>query len=64
MSELFEQLDFPAEARRESALIAEASRADLRKPSDDAYADHARRLLLQYIAERPQALRAELMPAE
>jgi hypothetical protein len=45
-------------------LIAEASRADLRKPSDDAYADHVRRLLLQYIEERPQTPRAELMLAK
>jgi hypothetical protein len=64
MTELFEGLDLAAEAHVESALIAEASRADLRKPSDDEYADHARRLLLDYIAERPQALRAELTQAE
>ena len=59
MTELFEGLDLAAAARAETALIAEASRADLRKPSDDDYADHARRLVLEYIAERPRALRAE-----
>lgn len=60
MAELFEGLDLASAARAETALIAEASRADLRKPSDDDYVDHARGLLLEYIAERPRALRAEL----
>jgi hypothetical protein len=64
MSELFERLDLASEARAEMALIAEAARADLRKPSDDDYAEHARGLLLEYIAERPGALRAELPLAE
>jgi CotH protein len=64
MTALFEALDLASEVQIESSLIDEASRSDLRKPSDDEYADHARRLLLDFIAERPQALRAELSPAE
>jgi hypothetical protein len=62
MSELFDELDLASAARADWALIAEASRADLRKPSDDDYAEHARRLVLEYITERPRALRAELSP--
>jgi spore coat protein CotH len=64
LSELFDGLELASQARSELALIAEAARADLRKPADDEYADHARRLLLDYIAERPAALRAELPPSE
>jgi hypothetical protein len=64
MIDLFEGLDLASEARAEMALIAEAARADLRKPSNDDYAEHARGLLLDYIAERPGVLRAELPPAE
>lgn len=63
MAELFEALDLAAQARAEIALIAEGSRADQRKPSDEAYADYARRLVLEYITERPRVLRAELPPA-
>lgn len=60
MTELFEGLELASAARAEVALIAEASRADARKPSDDEYVEHARQLVLDYIAERPRALRAEL----
>jgi hypothetical protein len=60
LSELFESLDLASAARAELELIEAAGRADQRKPADDEYAAHARSLLLQYIAERPAALRAEL----
>ncbi len=60
MTELFEALDLASAARTEAALIAGAVRADVRKPYDDDYADHARSLVLDYIAERPSALKAEL----
>ncbi|HKO89665.1 MAG TPA: CotH kinase family protein, partial [Polyangiaceae bacterium] len=60
LSELFESLDLAALARTELGLIEDAGRADLRKPADDEYAEHSRRLLLEYIAERPAALLAEL----
>jgi CotH protein len=63
MTELFAGLDLASEAHAEMALIAEAARADLRKPSDDDYAEHARSSVLVYIAERPRALRAELSPS-
>jgi len=62
-ADLFEELDLAGQARREIALIDEAGRADLRKPSDDEYVGYARQLLLDYLAERPAALRAELPPA-
>ena len=58
--ELFDDLDLTSQALAETALIGDASRADVRKPSDDDYVDHARQLLLEYLAERPDALRAEL----
>ena len=58
--ELFDSLDLTSQALAETALIADAGRADLRKPADDDYVDHARQLLLEYLAERPDALRAEL----
>jgi hypothetical protein len=64
MTELFERLDLAAQARAEITLIEPAGRADLRKPSDDDYAEHARGALLDYIAERPGVLRAELPPAK
>ena len=57
---LFEALDLAGAARAEAALIDEAVRADRRKPSDDAYVEHARSSLLAYVAERPGALLAEL----
>jgi spore coat protein CotH len=63
LTELFESLDLAHAARAELALIQAAGQADLRKPADDDYAAHARQLLLEYIAERPAALRAEL-PAQ
>ena len=59
-ADLFEALDLGSQARAELALIGDASRADQRKPADDAYVEHARQLLLDYIAQRPAALRAEL----
>lgn len=59
-AQLFDRLDLPSQALTEVALIADAGRADLRKPSDDDHVDHARQLLLDYLAERPRALRAEL----
>jgi hypothetical protein len=62
LAALFEQLDLAALARAEWQLIDAAGRADRRKPADDAYVEHARGLLLEYIAERPAALRAELPP--
>jgi hypothetical protein len=58
--ELFDTLDLASHARAETALIAAATRADMRKPSDDDHVDHARQLLLDYLAERPQTVRAEL----
>jgi len=61
-AELFEALELASSARAEIGLIAEAGRADLHKPSDDDYVDHARQLLLDFITERPAALRAELPP--
>jgi hypothetical protein len=60
LTTLFEELDLGAAARAEWQLIAAAGQADPRKPADDDYAEHARTLLLEYIAERPGALRAEL----
>jgi len=60
LGELFESLDLASTARAELELIEAAGWADQRKPADDEYAAHARSLLLQYIAERPAALRAEL----
>jgi hypothetical protein len=60
---LFEALDLAGQARTEIDLIAEAGRTDQHKPSDDDHVDHARQLLLDYLAERPAALRAELGPA-
>lgn len=62
LTELFESLDLASAARTELALIAPAGRADRRKPADDDYAEHVRRLLLEYIAERPAAVRAEVQP--
>jgi CotH protein len=63
MTDLFEGLDLASQALAEAALIADAVRADLHKPSDDEYVEHARQSLLEYIAERPRALRAELPAA-
>jgi hypothetical protein len=63
MVALFEGLDLAERARAEMDLIAEAVRADGHKPSGDDYVDHARQLLLDYLAERPAAIRAELSPA-
>jgi len=60
-AQLFDALDLSSHARAEVALIADAVRADRRKPSDDDYAEHARQLVLDYLAERPAALRAELL---
>jgi hypothetical protein len=60
LSELFESLDLAAAGRAELELLREAGQADQRKPADDDYAEHSRRMLLEYIAERPAALRAEL----
>ena len=60
LSELFESLDLASAARAELELVEAAGWADLRKPADDEYAAHARSMLLEYIAERPAALRAEL----
>jgi hypothetical protein len=62
LTALFEQLDLAAAARAEWELIAAAGRADVRKRADDEYAEHARELLLEYVAERPAALRKELTP--
>jgi CotH kinase protein len=64
MAEQFEALDLAGAARAEVALIGEAGRADLHKPSDDDHVDHSRQVLLDYVAERPAALRAELPPAD
>jgi len=58
--ELFDALDLPSQARTETALIADGSRADRRKPSDDDHVDHARQLVFDYLAERADVLRAEL----
>jgi len=64
LSLVFENLDLATAARAELELIEAAGRADLRKPADDEYAAHARSMLLEYIAERPVALRAELPAVE
>ncbi|MEO8181444.1 MAG: CotH kinase family protein [Deltaproteobacteria bacterium] len=64
LSELFESLDLAAVAQAELELLREAGQADQRKPADDEYAEHCRRLVLEYIAERPAALRAELPPLD
>lgn len=61
---LFDALDLAHEARVETALIAPAARADRRKPSDDDYVEHARGLLLDYLAERPESLRRDLLAAD
>lgn len=62
LTELFEQLQLAEQARAELQLIEAAGQADQRKPAGDEYVRHARELLLEYIAERPAALRAELPP--
>jgi CotH kinase protein len=59
----FDDLDLTGQALFETALIADAGRADLRKPSDDDHVDHTRQLLLDYLAERTDVLRAELVPS-
>ncbi len=60
LTALFEELELDVAARAEWELIDAAGQADQRKPAGDEHVAYARRLLLEYIAERPAVLRAEL----